>query len=491
MADKDKIDEDLKEGIKAARKKPVNFALICKGTSVLKAIVQKKILSSDVKAAKTETGGSIVWEGVVTQEGDELVFSVLGEEPAVRLPAFKDLLNEQSGLKTKPRFKVVPALPIVPDDDEGGQTEAIKSQNAGPTAEVPNPPPSNAETEQESPETESSESEVATPKSSIPEAPPMPSSGDLEKIAALRAKMAELAPAIKKAAAAAPTRAGDIAAAVAAFKTAASAVNVPASQATLGNLAKLLKEITASLAPPPPPVVEPNQPPTNNGGESEEQEQQAQEQQQEPPTAPRVPSDAEMRYNQQIGELQPRYLASIQKADSVLAGQMRAIFAYVTEQAEAGSFEKALAAIKRLGPMVDQAEMGTGAASEISSDIVAKRKFLLERWRNIPSEINDRLRPIEAEIERQVPAENAKELVTEMQSYLRDFYGEIRDALDKAIVSGDSEFTQAMKLIDTFRDEVRANELVQHIDTNRLGVKVKVQNILLQALAEVEENLAG
>src|SRR5688500_8234213 len=80
--DKVELDEDLKEGLKGAKKGPRNFILIAKGSKVVKFIVQKKkVPAGDASNAKAEFGGNLVVRGVCTRNGKDLVLQVL-EEPS-------------------------------------------------------------------------------------------------------------------------------------------------------------------------------------------------------------------------------------------------------------------------------------------------------------------------------------------------------------------------------------------------------------------------
>ena len=87
----DALDEELAQGLKQARKKPRNFVLLGKGTTVLKLIIDKKpIKSSDVQEAKKATKATTVVSGVVVGDGADLVFKLVGEEPSFKTAAFKD-----------------------------------------------------------------------------------------------------------------------------------------------------------------------------------------------------------------------------------------------------------------------------------------------------------------------------------------------------------------------------------------------------------------
>ena len=102
----DALDEKLAKALKQARKKPRNFALLGKGTTVLKLLVNKKpIKSSDVQGAKMEFKANQIVRGIVQGEGTRLIFKV-DEEPTFKLTALREYLSEQTGMKLKPRFEV-------------------------------------------------------------------------------------------------------------------------------------------------------------------------------------------------------------------------------------------------------------------------------------------------------------------------------------------------------------------------------------------------
>jgi hypothetical protein len=116
MAEKNK---ELAKALQKAKKSPRNFAIIARGTNVLKLIVDKKPLKSgELKEAKKELEGNAIVEGVVLGgEGTELVFQVR-EEPSFGENKLKKFISEETGLPLKPSFVVVQKLADVPDDDE-------------------------------------------------------------------------------------------------------------------------------------------------------------------------------------------------------------------------------------------------------------------------------------------------------------------------------------------------------------------------------------
>jgi hypothetical protein len=129
--------------------------------------------------------------------------------------------------------------------------------------------------------------------------------------------------------------------------------------------------------------------------------------------------------------------------------------------------------------------------TEIPSGIVAKRKFLIERWQKIPPQINANLKALKDAIAREMPSEDAEELTKLSEEYLDEFYGEMKEAIDDDINSGDSQYKSAIDTIRAFRVEIASEPLIQHLRTNPLGANVDVESILLGALSEVEKTLAS
>jgi hypothetical protein len=224
----DALDEELAQGLKQARKKPRNFVLLGKGTTVLKLIIDKKpIKSSDVQEAKKATKATSVVSGVVVGDGADLIFKVVGEEPSFKTAAFKDYLSEQSGLKIKPRFQVVPELEEVNDTGE------VESGGSESTESTKQPPGDTSAPRSGSAESESTESES---KESAP--------GD-DPLAALVATMKSLASHVQTAILRAPSRKDELLGLVAEFQKQVKAQDVAAAKAALAAVGQALKLGTA------------------------------------------------------------------------------------------------------------------------------------------------------------------------------------------------------------------------------------------------------
>ena len=118
------IDEDLKEGIQQARKKPRFYALIAKGSEVVGLIVQKKAISAGVaQNAKGEFKGNLVIQGVCQGDGPQLNFEVLDAEPSINPKKIKTFIDEKTELSIKPQWVVVSKFSAVEDAEAEPQAD--------------------------------------------------------------------------------------------------------------------------------------------------------------------------------------------------------------------------------------------------------------------------------------------------------------------------------------------------------------------------------
>jgi hypothetical protein len=136
---KETLDSDLIEGLKQAKKSPRNFALIAKGVTPLRLLVQKKkFRDGELMKAKTEAKGNDIIVGVLVANGSDFAFQVLGEEPTIKPIKLKELIEEQTEMTSKPRWEVVTALQEIGGDEEGA---VVEGQEAPSLAPPPGPPP--------------------------------------------------------------------------------------------------------------------------------------------------------------------------------------------------------------------------------------------------------------------------------------------------------------------------------------------------------------
>lgn len=459
----DPADKDLYNGLKAAKKKPRNFAIILKGAKVLHLIVQKKpIKVGELQAAKVEFGGNAILRGICQGDGAEMVFQMVGEpgsEPPIKNAQFKEIVAEKTDLKIKPRFEMVAEVAEV-DDSEEEMLEGEEEDSSSAETVPPPPPP---------PPTAKAPSEEAPP---APPPPPEAPAGDALK--QLVATMNKLSDGIKSAVAASPDRKAELLQQVAAFQSQIKAADAAGAKTSLLAVGKLIKEMAGGTAPPvsppPPPPLGPSAttPPVP------------------PPPPPAPGKDPGEAWNKAFQDVEPRYLDALKTISSDAASKLRVVFTYATEQAEAGQFDKALAALKRLEPMLAEALANpTGATPEIAAGTVEKRKFLVTRFQQIPNEIRPEVNKLKASIARDVPDEDSEELAAAIEESLQDFYDELQDEIDKAINAGD------MKLINGLKNRVMQNALLAHLSDNPMTDGTKFRESLLTALDEVEQKLAS
>jgi hypothetical protein len=122
------LDDELIEGLKGAKKSPRHFALIAKGMTPVKLLVQKKkFRDGELMKAKTEAKGNEIITGVLVASGSDFAFQVLGEEPSVKPMKLKELIAEQAEMPAKPRWEVVTVLTDVgeEEEEEEGQQEQV------------------------------------------------------------------------------------------------------------------------------------------------------------------------------------------------------------------------------------------------------------------------------------------------------------------------------------------------------------------------------
>jgi hypothetical protein len=149
--------------------------------------------------------------------------------------------------------------------------------------------------------------------------------------------------------------------------------------------------------------------------------------------------------------------------------------------------ERAEAALQGRGaPAADAARPTPDAAPP--PGLVAKRRFLVERWRRIPPEIRAELEKLRTAIERDGPQEDAAELVGLAEEYLDDFCGAMQDAIDDDIDAGDPQYRNAIASVRAFRADIATEPLIRHLAQN---ANVAIETILLDALAEIEQALAA
>ena len=97
-------DADLKAALLAAKKKPMNFALVVRGGEAVLTVSKKAIVAKDIKEMKEDAGGGKTYEGVVEGDDKGLVFKVSGAPPASLDRIVKKCIREDAGLSVAVSF---------------------------------------------------------------------------------------------------------------------------------------------------------------------------------------------------------------------------------------------------------------------------------------------------------------------------------------------------------------------------------------------------
>ncbi len=132
------LDTELATGLKAAKTKPMFFALIAKGTTGKLLVAKKKVPAPAIASAKKECGGGTVYQGKChIDEDGALIFEVAAEPPGTLAATTKKIIKEEAGLSFKAvEFHVNASAE---QEAEEGQVEEGAAPPVG-TAAVPAAP---------------------------------------------------------------------------------------------------------------------------------------------------------------------------------------------------------------------------------------------------------------------------------------------------------------------------------------------------------------
>ncbi|MDX1945893.1 MAG: hypothetical protein SFU86_10890 [Pirellulaceae bacterium] len=534
------IDEELKEGVQQARKKPRFYALVAKGPEVVGLIVQKKIISAGVaQKAKSEFKGNLVVQGVCVGDGPILKFEVLEAEPSINTKKIKEFISERTEITTKPEWSVVTKLSDVADAEAdpgapGEPTEgtapvdpnaewkeklalwgpAIKATIAakGPTA------PDMVKLLAQATSLSKPGGDMPLALSKLAECYALCNLTDLYK-----ERLAAWGPAINAAIAAKGPTAPDIAKLLAQ----ATALSKPGGDTPLA-LEKLAECHALATAQPTPP--DPNaewKEKLAAWGPAIKAAIEA-----KGPTAPDIvkllaqatslskpggdmplaleklaechalatapPVDPGAQFNDRLKALLPEIKAAAgtpagdeAKLKASEAGLLARKKDFAGANALLDEVERILQGKTEETPAESVAPPPQSNDRGIPKGTVAKRKFLVERWKRIPPEISADLKKLQAALERDVPDEEPGLLIDLSEEYLNDFYLEMKGAIDTDINAGDGGYKTVLSTIKAFRTRIASEPLIQHLKKNTLKAEVTVEKILLDALTEIEEALAG
>lgn len=496
--------EDAKKG------KPRRFLLICKGSKVKYLRVGKKaITNSAITQAKKLGYKGDSYIGVLTGKGMELVFNLAisdgYESEPVKDKILKDFLEEHAGFKCKPSFAIVATPPDIPFDEEDLSHPLIARFLA--LGELISQildarPEAQGELKQTT-----SGIRVLLQDGSFEEAEP--------KINLLEARLKELASGESLGVKPEPT---------APPPTSPSSEAVtepdPLKKKLLDALGKLVPQLKEAVAKFPDKKVELLTPVATIKGHLEKGELQSARDgilsvggrlksllaSSEVPSTTETPTPQDMlnalrqEYEQKLALVQPLFDKAIQEMLGDV-DKFRSVRNLAFENAEAGtveSLQKAKTILDRLGTALDQAiAAGVKATSVIPEGVVADRKkFLFSRWQDAVRTAYSEIEKIVAPISSQVPEEDAASLAASITKHLDGFVDELNRAIlgsQTASSKNMKPIEDALKVIQSYRTLIATDPLLMQLDESgsELGVEVKVSELLLLAISELEQNLAS
>ena len=299
---------------------------------------------------------------------------------------------------------------------------------------------------------------VEKPSSSIPEPPPLPDSPGGKILIAL----GKLKPGLLAAIDAQPDQRGKLLGMADQIRRLAS-TDVAAAKVLLMELADLLKA-NVPATPKQQSSAEPTPPPP-------------------PPPPPSTPGSS--KWTEEWSALEPKYLEALKTTSSDVAGKLRVVATYATEQAEAGQFDKGLNALARLRKMLDELPKSGGVGDEVAKGTVEKRKYLLDRMKQLPIEVRPEIDKLKQALKSEAPKEDADDLCRRIEVALQAFFDELQNEVDVAINKGD------MRVLVGLKERVVSHELVSHLVSNPLTRGAAYRTLIVGALDEIEAKLAN
>lgn len=137
----------------------------------------------------------------------------------------------------------------------------------------------------------------------------------------------------------------------------------------------------------------------------------------------------------------------------------------------------------------------TGDPDAIPTGIVAKRVFLIERWKKIPAELSVELGRLGQAIATRLPHEDDAQIRTAVAARLSAFTEGLQNDLDAAITTsinaGDAKYGAVAAATRQFRARIASDPLVQYLKGMKLYDGSQVEAAYLRALDEVDAALTS
>lgn len=188
-------------------------------------------------------------------------------------------------------------------------------------------------------------------------------------------------------------------------------------------------------------------------------------------------------YADQFVSLDPRYKEFL-KGTSPDAAKVTAVMNYAAEQATAGAYDKGLAALKRVEPLLT----GSATATEPASTSL---KPLADRWRQARAAVAAELDGLRKSLlaDEEVEADPRLRFVSAAAAEIPNLLPRTA-AVDTALKSGASD--QLLAAVSAYRKELDGaagfGRLEGYAD-EQLGIKIAARSTLISALDEMESSL--
>lgn len=194
-------------------------------------------------------------------------------------------------------------------------------------------------------------------------------------------------------------------------------------------------------------------------------------------------SPEQQRWEKAFAEVEPEYLALLAKQPAD-ANKLRAVMGYANQQAEAGQFAKAAAALDQLRKLMAVAQPEDIGAGD-TGRLVRQRRFMLERWAKLPPQLRSHLGPLRKAVADSGADDDPDGLVDAIEAELDALLDELQDELDSAINAGSTAGLRGV------RARFENNELVQHLRTGPGIDGGKLLTAVLEAVDEIESEMTS
>lgn len=469
--DDEKLSDDTLDNLEQVKKgKPRKFIMICKGTSVISLVVYKKGSVDKFKKEAKEAGKGQIYAGVVDGRGVDIHFKLskaeYGDKQPVKPLVLKSFLEEKADIKCKPAIDMVDMVGLVLDEDDPEVKRFVALQEAALAACDARPDlageinPLCLAIGKHFDEGQRDEAiakldklvallnMINAPKGSVPPPPPTagPKTADQELEAILKRVRPEVEVMVK----------GGVD--TSSRASALSAIDQLKTDAKIPAAVDAAKELLSNL------------------GDD---------------------------YRDRLDKISPRVAKLLSGSFTERAGdveKIKTVFAFAQERGDTERYGSALVALKNVETLLKAAET-EGAPKEADviqkGTVAARAKFVTSRWQTTVRQVRVEIDKLHDAIALENPdEEDAAEIPKMIQAAIDEFCDEINDAIlgvQKATDEDAGAVENALKVIRSYRERVASDPLIQHLNEADadLGVAVNVEKTLLDALDEIESQLAA